>query len=58
MNEHEQCGTCRYFETVPLYSIGACRRYAPTTFMIGSSKVTEWPTVKQNDWCGEYELRN
>jgi hypothetical protein len=32
----------------PVYSLGRCRRHAPT--------MSGWPAVFVNDWCGSHKL--
>lgn len=50
----EECGSCAHFAQEQ----EQCRRYPPTVHMDIYERVsharTLWPTVKQEDWCGEY----
>lgn len=50
-----RCSTCMWFVskertdlTVPVASIGRCRRHAPT--------MNGYPVVFTNDWCGDHKL--
>ena len=51
------CSTCRFFRNEE------CHRHPPTVhsgtwgsyiFMLNTYS-TEWPSVNDDDWCGEYE---
>jgi hypothetical protein len=51
------CSTCRFFRNQE------CHRHPPTVqsgtwgcyiFMLNTDS-TEWPSVSNDDWCGEYE---
>ena len=61
--EQQRCEYCEFYaqgETIvsnPDGSDGACRRYAPRGTVRTASGVSEyrWPTVKETDWCGEFE---
>ena len=44
----QSCSTCRYFRSCG--NAGRCHRHAPQIGPRGS----EWPTVDQCDWCGEW----
>lgn len=52
-----KCVSCKFFEG------GVCRRYPPvlTLWPSGNQQpivyipLESWPTVKANDWCGEYK---
>lgn len=33
-----------------------CRRYPPVPTTTMANSYSEWPQVKNTDWCGEYEL--
>lgn len=43
----QSCSSCRYFRGC---NGGSCHRSAPQISPRGS----EWPTVDQRDWCGEW----
>ena len=43
----QSCSSCRYFRSC---NDGRCHRHAPQIGPRGS----EWPTVDQRDWCGEW----
>jgi len=38
------CETCAYYDQ------GLCRRSVPNVTWV------TWPSVRANDWCGEYEV--
>jgi hypothetical protein len=50
----EECGNCAYFAPDQEH----CRRYPPTTHIDSSERISQvltlWPTVRREDWCGEY----
>ncbi len=62
----EKCQTCQYYDrkaakTAPgsAPSYGQCRRSAPQLNPINAkSYMIEgvWPTVRDDDWCGEWKL--
>ena len=61
-NENKHCGSCRFFESAgPIpgcqrgEQYGQCRCHPPTLVTIGSLHRSEWPTVKELDWCGDWE---
>ena len=43
----QSCSSCRYFRSC---NDGRCHRHAPQIGPRGS----QWPTVDQRDWCGEW----
>jgi len=54
-----RCGSCIWFviktkpedefnENLKVYSIGRCRRHAPT--------MTGYPVVYESDWCGDHKI--
>jgi hypothetical protein len=45
------CDTCKFFQEVDMEERGECHRYPPS-FIPGAD--SSWPTVKPDDWCGEY----
>lgn len=45
---------CFYLVSTDSNLGGACRRYPPTVHSIYESSVSEYPSVKWNDWCGEH----
>lgn len=55
LNQH--CGNCRF------YGEHECHRYAPRPKMFGEfnspgtgeDEITVWPTLDEDDWCGEWE---
>lgn len=53
---YERCQHCRYW----YHSLGAeeCRRKAPAVFMAmtnaGPAFLSAWPTVKADQFCGEF----
>jgi hypothetical protein len=56
------CSICAYFEGQDKQ--GSCRRRAPqpTEIKIGpaarKAPASAWPTVKQSDWCGDFEHKD
>lgn len=58
------CKTCRFYVKHGTFSLyGNCHRYPPRV-VVGHFDVdmscdypeTEWPTVNENDFCGEFVL--
>ena len=47
MEKHNKCKDCLYFDDMFL----ACCKNAPTPQF---STFPKWPSVKPNNWCGEY----
>jgi hypothetical protein len=47
------CKDCVYFEPEE----SECRLLPPRTFMDDGSFYTSFPTVKETEWCGEYQER-
>ena len=51
----EECGSCVYFAQEQ----ERCRRYPPTAHIESTEPTshvrTLWPTVRKEDWCGEYK---
>lgn len=45
------CYLCDFFEPVGRNWNGLCRRYAPQA----QPQNTQWPSVQQKDWCGEFK---
>ena len=60
--EQQKCEYCEFYAagqaigSGPNDDTGACRRYAPRG-TVRTDIVSEyyWPTVKETDWCGEFE---
>ncbi|MDY3129912.1 MAG: hypothetical protein SOW20_07825 [Berryella intestinalis] len=59
-----RCMTCAYSEPPKEGSIcgsdvaGICRRNPPVVAYGGDDRFyTEWPTVEEFDWCGEWRER-
>ena len=56
------CSICAYFEGED--KEGSCRRCAPQPAQlnpnpaVNKSTASAWPTVKQSDWCGDFEHRD
>lgn len=58
MTEQSTCKTCRYCdpakEIAPgAFSLPLCRRSSPRSNAYGQ-KDMGWPTVNEDDWCGDY----
>lgn len=56
------CKTCRFSESwgelaLPSGNLpcGTCRRFPPT--LDTGTSLQGWPSVKPDDWCGEFKLR-
>lgn len=47
------CTDCVYSNEE--YQVLKCRRYAPKPATGGDE--TKWPTVRSDDWCGEFVTR-
>ena len=52
------CGDCKFFDD----DAGECRRYPPTvmayaaeSFDGGVGFTSQWPSVRPDDWCGEWK---
>ena len=43
------CATCRWYDSSPGDTDGACRRLPPSTH--------GWAMVGYGDWCGEWQIR-
>ena len=60
----EKCQTCQYYDrkaakSASAPSSGQCRRSAPQLSPVNAkSYMIEgvWPTVRDDDWCGEWKL--
>jgi len=53
MNE-KKCFTC-YFVYILDGQRAMCRRYPPPSLEIDYAQHTKWPTVGDDDWCGEWK---
>lgn len=50
-----KCGTCQYYEP----ETDQCRRRPPVIIVVKDLHnrpvgVSDWPSVKEDDWCGEW----
>lgn len=59
MNEKQRCDGCRFSVSndgpvMPL----TCRRFPPEVTSVVGSPVAHHPTVKDGDWCGEYQPKH
>jgi hypothetical protein len=62
----DKCMTCQYYDRKPVKgsatatpSAGLCRRSAPQLNPVNTkSYIIEgvWPTVRDDDWCGEWKI--
>jgi hypothetical protein len=56
----DSCMTCVFFKPSNYYGLGECRNHSP---IIKDEKILEsipnrkWPTVIEDDWCGDFEAR-
>jgi hypothetical protein len=57
----ERCTSCQYFDRQnKAQSVGQCRRQAPALSPINvKAYMIEgvWPTVRDDDWCGEFRAQ-
>ena len=58
------CKTCGFARSaegqqkwVELYEGLVCRRRAPVLLSLGTNDYTGWPSVQDDDWCGEHAIR-
>lgn len=42
------CKTCTYFQDCE------CRRHAPHMLLLRENRITVWPLVTPEKWCGDY----
>lgn len=56
MDEHPTCGTCAF--AAPCVDDGEpyvqCRRFPPTVIVVDGETACGFPTVTEEDWCGEW----
>lgn len=61
------CGNCHFFEEVATkqkthtsHTYGRCRRFPPYPIFNGLAKSKEHvtPLVREDDWCGEFEIND
>ena len=45
------CKSCSFFEASVRTGLGECRKAPPENSLV------LWPTVSENDWCGQYFFR-
>lgn len=57
----ERCNTCQYYDRQNKgQAVGQCRRQAPALSPINvKAYMIEgvWPTVRDDDWCGEFRAQ-
>ena len=54
----KKCKTCKYYEPFNKDAVGGyCRRFPPVGDNRGSHTVDSFPTVSENDWCGEHKKK-
>lgn len=58
------CKNCRFSSLESGDDAGQCLRYAPSAGKLGPFEITvevgpfyQWPWVRDDDWCGEWEAR-
>ncbi len=52
----KKCKTCYFYEPVTVKdNVGPCKRFPPTQDGAGINTVDVQPTVRPDDWCGEYK---
>jgi hypothetical protein len=52
-----ECYGCEYFDSAE----SVCRRYAPKPYAhnwTNDPLATQWPTVYEGDWCGEFKINS
>ena len=53
----KKCVSCKFFDMLDNVN-GVCRRHAPSPAVIKGNEtdvcVVKLPTMKKDDWCGEY----
>ena len=61
--DEQYCRTCRFYEFTDSREqdqLGTCLRYAPRPQLVTTENpkelfYAEWPTVRCNDWCGDWQ---
>jgi len=53
MNYRQACQNCGFFEKLDADG-GVCAKYPPRAAASGGLIDTFWPSVGNDDWCGEY----
>ena len=61
--DEQACRTCRFYDFYDnraLDELGTCLRHAPQPKLTATEKTkelhyAEWPTVRWNAWCGEWQ---
>jgi hypothetical protein len=52
----QSCDTCRFFERREQgKGAGWCHRYPPIAFTDGDDHYSGFPTIKDDEWCGEHQ---
>lgn len=58
------CASCRFFYKPPENTLpgnierGECRRHAPTLDSREDASAYGWPRVKEDQWCGEWQMND
>jgi hypothetical protein len=54
----KSCNNCIYSKQLPNMNHMLCRRYPPSHLVSkGSRESYYFPTVNQEEWCGEYQAK-
>lgn len=59
--EVKQCKACRFWSVEDVFNglaYGACHRYPATPVLIEGDIEDRRPFMAQDDWCGEFWLRD
>jgi hypothetical protein len=53
----DSCATCFFYRRDPAgdLSAGACHRHAPRPTLSEDADLIVWPSVCDDDWCGEFK---
>ena len=55
--DKKTCKTCKYSDEHGS-SACFCKRHAPIAVNGRYKNLADWPIVKENDWCGEWEAKD
>lgn len=54
--DDRRCGNCCWFEASKRNATGDCRRRSPAVFLSLRTKVTGWPQVDADWFCGDWDV--
>lgn len=49
------CKSCSFFETKAAVKTAGLCRFNPPSFLSEEEKQGTWPSVKSDDWCGQFD---